>query len=111
MFAVLFCLFFTWFTTWLYLPAFMGIEVYGGSPNPALADNSTLKHDYNEGARASSFGMLGASCEGLLSARAVALSAAPSFAMAEPPLSAEALSHWQGGALVLAEEARSQAPE
>ena len=31
--AVLFCLFYTWFTTWLYLPAFMGEVVFGGRPD------------------------------------------------------------------------------
>ena len=62
MFATLFFLFFTWFATWMYLPALMGIDVYGGSPDPGLADNSTLKQQYNEGVLASSEGTLGASC-------------------------------------------------
>ncbi|KAL1511276.1 hypothetical protein AB1Y20_006084 [Prymnesium parvum] len=31
-FAALFCLFFAWFTTWMYMPAFMGVEIYGGDP-------------------------------------------------------------------------------
>jgi hypothetical protein len=61
-FATLFFLFFTWFVTWMYLPALMGIEVFGGSPNPSLPAESPLKRKYNAGVLASSEGMLWSSC-------------------------------------------------
>jgi len=62
MFATLFFLFISWFTTWMYYPAFMGVEIYGGRPDPSLDDDDPLKAAYNDGARAYSFGMLFASC-------------------------------------------------
>jgi len=62
MFATLFFLFFTWFSTWLYLPAFMGEEIYNGDPDPKLADSEPSKAAYLDGTRAYSTGMLLASC-------------------------------------------------
>jgi hypothetical protein len=59
--AVLFCLFYTWFTTWLYLPAFMGEVVFGGRPDASLPDAHPCKVAYNEGARACARGMTFAS--------------------------------------------------
>ena len=58
--ACVFFLFLTWFTTWLYLPAFMGVEVFGGSPDAALPDDDPAKLTYSEGTRAYSLGMAGA---------------------------------------------------
>ena len=65
--ASVFFLFLTWFTTWLYLPAFMGVEVFGGSPDAALPDDDPAKIAYSEGARAYSLGMAGACHPRLLS--------------------------------------------
>ena len=59
--ACLFFLFVTWFITWMYLPAFMGTEVFGGSPDAELADDDPAKLAYNAGTRAYSLGMTGAS--------------------------------------------------
>ena len=59
-FACLFFLFLAWFTTWIYLPAFMGAELFGGSPDAALPDGGPTELAYNEGTRAYSLGMAGA---------------------------------------------------
>jgi len=58
-FACLFFLFLTWSTTWICLPAFMGAELFGGSPDAALPDEHPAKLAYNEGTRAYSLGMAG----------------------------------------------------
>ena len=44
----------------MYLPAFMGTEVFGGSPDAELADDDPAKLAYNAGTRAYSLGMTGA---------------------------------------------------
>ena len=44
----------------MYLPAFMGTEVFGGSPDAELADDDPAKLAYNEGTRAYRLGMAGA---------------------------------------------------
>ena len=59
-FACLFFLFLAWFTTWIYLPAFMGAELSGGSPDAALPEGDPTELAYNEGTRAYSLGMAGA---------------------------------------------------
>jgi solute carrier family 45 protein 1/2/4 len=56
MFAVLFCIFCAWYTTWTFLPAYFGEVVFGGSSDPALLDADPLKAAYVEGARAYSLG-------------------------------------------------------
>ena len=57
-FAALFGLFFAWFTTWMYFPAFMGVDIYGGDPH---APKGGLLAKYNDGVRANSLGMMAAS--------------------------------------------------
>ena len=58
--ACLLFLFLAWFATWLHLPAFMAVELFGGSSDAALADDDPAKLAYNEGTRAYRLGMAGA---------------------------------------------------
>ena len=53
----------------MYLPAFIGVEVFGGSPDAKLPDNDPAKLAYNEGTRAYSLGMTGACCLARLPSR------------------------------------------
>lgn len=76
-FAALFCLFFAWFTTWMYMPAFMGVEIFGGDPmghdgeeDEAVTRGSPIEM-YNDGVRANSLGMTLASVITLLLAPAL----------------------------------------
>lgn len=76
-FAALFCLFFAWFTTWMYMPAFMGVEIFGGDPlghdgeeDEVVTQGSPIEM-YNDGVRANSLGMTLASVITLLLAPAL----------------------------------------